>query len=203
MTPERERKFMHVIDKRQPDLTIILENVFDPHNISAVLRSCDSVGVSEVYIITTQKPNANFFGKRSSASARKWVKSHFFENVESCFQAVREKFDFIYGTGLNQSAQSLYEMDFTQSVALVFGNEKDGVSEEALALCDGNFIIPQVGMIQSLNISVACAVSLYEVFRQRHSKGHYDQPKLESQQTKALFEEWHQRQIHKRQTNSK
>jgi tRNA (guanosine-2'-O-)-methyltransferase len=84
----------------------------------------------------------------------------------------------------------LYQLDLTQSVALVFGNEHSGCSDEVIAAADGNFIIPQVGIIQSLNISVACAVSLYEAFRQRQAAGHYRQPKLLGPQRRLLEESW-------------
>jgi tRNA (guanosine-2'-O-)-methyltransferase len=84
----------------------------------------------------------------------------------------------------------MHELDLTQKVALVFGNEHDGVSEETIALSDGNFIIPQVGIIQSLNISVACAVTLYEAFRQRKAAGQYDETQLEQARLRTLQTEW-------------
>ena len=87
---------------------------------------------------------------------------------------MRQRFDKIYTTHLSKDATGLYELDFTQKVALVFGNEHGGLSEETIALADGNFLIPQVGIIKSLNISVACAVSVYEAFRQKRDAGHYN-----------------------------
>ena len=158
---------------RQHDLTVIFENIDDPHNISACLRSCDSVGIGEVYILSTKDKTQSRLGKKSSASASKWITIHHFFDAKECFVEVKKKYSKIYSTLLSSSSIDLYEMNFVQSIALVFGNEHDGVSKEAAALCDDNFIIPQVGMIQSLNISVACAVTLYEVFRQRRIKGYY------------------------------
>ena len=91
---------------------------------------------------------------------------------------------------MSSDAVSLHNIDFTKSIALVFGNEHDGVSEEIRKLADGNFAIPQVGIIRSLNISVACAVTLYEAFRQKNNSGHYNQSKLDDVRMKSLLDEW-------------
>jgi tRNA (guanosine-2'-O-)-methyltransferase len=173
MTPEREEKIRKVYERRQRNLTVVFENVNDPHNISACLRSCDAVGVNEVYIITSREKTRSKLGKKSSASASKWILIHHFNNVSECLCELRKKYSFVYATHLGEHATDLYSMDLTQSVALVFGNEHAGVSAEVTALCDGNFVIPQMGMIQSLNISVACAVTLFEALRQRRLKGLY------------------------------
>jgi len=174
MTERREKRILEVQSKRQMDLAVVLENVWDPHNISAVLRSCDAVGIQEIYILSTLSQKVSKLGKKSSAGAAKWVNIHHFFNLEECFSALRIKYSRIYSTRLTEDALSVYDLDLTQSVALVFGNEKDGVSSEAGNLSDGNFSIPQVGMITSLNISVACAVTLYEGYRQRSVRGLYD-----------------------------
>lgn len=190
MTNERRQKIEAVLSKRQNDLTVVLENVFDPHNISAVMRSCDAVGVQEIYVLNTKIPRHKKWGARSSSSAAKWLTVHQFENTEECFAALRKKYSTILTTHLSTDAVSLYQLDLTAPVALVFGNEHSGVSEEIIQLADGNFIIPQVGMIRSLNISVACAVSLYEAFRQKQVAGHYNQQKLAAEEYSTLFNRW-------------
>lgn len=176
MTPQRRKRLKDVAFRRQPNLTVILENVHDQHNIGAVLRSCDSIGVKEVFVLYSEPDivvkNVKL-GKRTSAGSRRWVDVHFFTDATSCFERVRAKYDRILATHLGEQARSLYELDLTQSTALLFGNEHDGLSSEALNYADGNFIIPQQGMVQSLNISVACAVTLYEAYRQRNAKGFY------------------------------
>ena len=96
MTPERERKINDVLSKRQPDFTLIFENVWDPHNISAVLRTADAVGITEVHIIYTQTRTLTKLGKRSSSSAKKWMQPNYYNSVEECFTAVRKKYDKIY-----------------------------------------------------------------------------------------------------------
>jgi tRNA (guanosine-2'-O-)-methyltransferase len=196
ISEDRLNRFREVISKRQPDLTVVLEDVKDPHNISAVLRSCDAVGIREIYVIDTYeaygriKSKKDHLGKKSSASAKKWIDIHRFDKAEDCMIAVREKYDRIYATHLSQDAKDLYDLDLCASTALVFGNEHGGISEEVLAACDGNFIIPMVGMIPSLNISVACAVSLYEAYRQRAAQGYYIGSQLPETEAKSIYQNW-------------
>jgi tRNA (guanosine-2'-O-)-methyltransferase len=190
MTPERKEKLLLVLQKRQFDLTVVLENVFDPHNISAVMRTCDAVGVQEIYVLNTKIPRHKKWGSKSSSSAAKWLTVYQFENAEECFSELRKKYSKILTTHLSNDAVNLYEIDLTQPVALVFGNEHSGVSEEIRKFADGNFIIPQSGIIRSLNISVACAVTLYEAYRQKALAGHYDKAKLNGEALKELMDKW-------------
>ncbi|MGC4038098.1 MAG: RNA methyltransferase [Chitinophagaceae bacterium] len=190
MTPEREDRLGSVLNKRQNDITVVLENVFDPHNISAVMRTCDAVGIQEIYVLNNRIPRHKKWGTKSSSSAAKWLTIHQFTDIEECFVSLRKKYNKIFATHLSSSSVDLYELDFTDKIALVFGNEHSGVSEEVLPLVDGNFIIPQVGIIKSLNISVACAVTLYEAFRQKNNAGHFNQRKLSETETQQLWHEW-------------
>ncbi|HEV7620598.1 MAG TPA: RNA methyltransferase [Flavisolibacter sp.] len=190
MTEERRQRIENVLNKRQNDLTIVLENVFDPHNISAVMRSCDAIGMQEIYVLNTKIPRHKKWGERSSSSAAKWLTVHQYDNAEDCLSDLRKKYEVILTTHLSGDAKNLYELDLTQRIALVFGNEHSGVSDEIRQLADGNFIIPQVGMIQSLNISVACAVTLYEAFRQKTAAGHYENQKLSAAEYADLNKEW-------------
>jgi tRNA (guanosine-2'-O-)-methyltransferase len=192
MTPERESKFRRVISNRQPLLTVVMENIHDPHNISAILRTCDAVGVLDVYVINNSAPKPKF-GRRSSASARKWVNARFFTSVEACYAELREKNFKIWATHLSTDAVSLYDLPLSEPAALVFGNEHAGVSDEACAGADGNFIIPMMGMIQSLNVSVACAVTLYEALRQRQNAGMYGGTELTQAQQQELFGLWEEK----------
>jgi len=190
MTSERQQKIESVLSKRQKDITIVLENVNDPHNVSAVMRSCDAIGIQEVYILNTKIPPHEKWGSRSSSSATKWLTVKEFTNAKECFETVKSKYSRILTTSLTTAAVSLYDLDLTQSVALVFGNEHSGVSEEIKSFADGNFVILQVGMIRSLNISVACAVTLYEAFRQRTIGGHYNKPTLDEKTCEELKIKW-------------
>ena len=176
MTPEREHRIRQVISRRQYDLTVVLENVHDPHNIGAIMRSCDSVGISEIFVLYTEPEliDRGFqAGHKSSSGSRRWVEVKYYTDTETCFEEVRKRYRKIYGTVISEGSDSLYDLDLVTSCALLFGNEHDGISQEARQYIDSNFIIPQMGFVCSLNISVACAVSLYEAFRQRESSGHY------------------------------
>lgn len=190
MTPERYDRLTSVLNKRQPDITVVLENVFDPHNISAVMRTCDAVGLQDIYILNTRIPRHKKWGARSSSSAAKWLTIHQYTDAAECFAELRKHYRKIYTTHLSSDAAGLHQLNLAEPVALVFGNEHSGVSEEIMAMADGNFIIPQVGIIRSLNISVACAVTLYEAFRQKSLAGHYDQVKLEGEKLQRLRTEW-------------
>lgn len=190
MTPEREQRLKNVLDRRQQDLTVVLENVFDPHNISAVMRTCDAVGIQEMHVLNTRIGPHKKWGAKSSSSAAKWLTVRQHPDATACFLELRKKYPLILTTHLSSSAISLYDIDFTKPLALVFGNEHDGVSEEIRDLADGNFVIPQVGMIRSLNISVACAVSLYEAFRQKQNARQFDHPKLDPDEYNRLWKNW-------------
>jgi tRNA (guanosine-2'-O-)-methyltransferase len=190
MTPERRDRLLSVLNKRQNDLTIVLENVFDPHNISAVMRTCDAIGMQEIFVLNTRIPPHKKWGAKSSSSAAKWLTIHQYTDAKECFARVRASYARILTTHLSSDAVDLYSVDFTGPIALVFGNEHSGVSEEILGMADGNFIIPQQGIIQSLNISVACAVTLYEAYRQKKNAGHYDQRKLQEPLLGELLTEW-------------
>ncbi|MFN3305826.1 MAG: TrmH family RNA methyltransferase [Candidatus Kapaibacteriota bacterium] len=189
-TQARTAKIRRVLEKRQLDLTVVLENVHDPHNVSAVLRTCDSVGIYEVFLVYHSGQKFPDLSKRSSASAVKWVKLNFFDSVEECFSLLRKRGFNIHTTALTKDSISLYSIDFCQRVALVFGNEHTGVSEEAVTMADVNFRVPQVGMVESLNISVACAVSLYEAYRQRNEHGYYNRPQIVGNVFEDLFQKW-------------
>jgi len=182
-------KIHRVLSMRQPDLTVVMENIHDPHNVSAMMRSCDAVGVIQVELLYTIEKFPRI-GKKSSSSANKWLEWRKHKSVDACYNTLREEGFVIYATHLGDASVSLYDLDLRQKVALVFGNEHRGVSEEAAAKADGNAQIPMIGMIQSLNVSVACAVSLYEALRQRIVKGDLSTSKLSTTELTALYEDW-------------
>jgi len=199
LTETRKKRIDDLVRFRQLNLTVVLENVHDPHNISAVLRSCDSVGIAEIYVLYTEEKLTQetlHLGHQSSAGSRKWVDVHLYRNVEKCFADLKSKYENIWATHMTADAVPFTEVDFTQSVALVFGNEKDGISEETLKHTTGNYIIPQIGMVRSLNISVACAVSLYEVFKQRVAANQIgDESDVRSEAKEVLYQDYLQRHL--------
>lgn len=192
-TARRRVRVERVLGRRQPDLTVVLENVHDPHNVSAVLRSCDAVGVLRVHLVyTVEEPPAGAFARTTSASAAKWIECVRHESVPACYAALRGEGLAVLATALTDESRDLYDydVDLDSPTALVFGNEMRGVSDEALDLADGAIVIPMMGMVQSLNISVACAVTLYEALRQRRAAGRYDAPQLDEATRAKLIEDW-------------
>lgn len=193
-TPRRQERVRGVLSRRQPDLTLVLENVHDPHNVSAVLRTCDAVGILAVHAVyTIEAPPNTLFARQTSASAAKWVTVKQHDSINACYGELRQSGMTILATALAPGANVIYDMDLASPVALVFGNEMRGVSKLALERADGAISIPMVGMVQSLNISVACAVCLYEALRQRRASGAYDQSRLSTGDREALERDWLER----------
>lgn len=176
ISDKRLEKFESVASRRQLDLTVLLENVHDLHNIGAVLRSCDSIGIDEIYVLDTdprlvgRKLNDN---QSSSTGINKWIRIHQYTDMDKCMSDIKAKYEQVIGTVIKEDSKDLYAYDYTGSTVIVFGNEKEGITSELQKHLDHNMVIPQVGFAQSLNISVACAVTLYEVYRQRSSKNQY------------------------------
>jgi tRNA (guanosine-2'-O-)-methyltransferase len=185
----RKNKINKVLEQRQPDLTVVMENIHDPHNVSAMLRSSDAVGIYEVNLVytTTKYPK---IGSKSSSSANKWIERRKFSSIPECYEQLRKEGFQIFATRLDENAKQLYEFDLTKPTAFVFGNEHAGVTDEAATLADATVYIPMMGMIQSLNVSVACAVTIYEALRQRIEKGYYSNPRFDKQMLEKLKVEW-------------
>jgi len=172
-TQKRIIKIESVISKRQTSLRLILENIHDPHNVSAIMRTCDAVGVDTVSLLYYIEKFPKI-GKKSSSSAWKWVNREKFTSVDNCFEVLKREGFRIYSSWIGEGAVDFYDLDLTGKVALVVGNEHRGISEEVVKKSDKLFYIPMVGMVQSLNVSVATAIILYEAMRQRLGKGMYD-----------------------------
>ena len=186
---QRKKKLTAALVHRQPDLTIVMENIHDAHNVSAMLRSADAVGIHEVQLVYTNQKYPRV-GKKSSSSANKWVQRRKFDSIGSCYARLRQEGFAVYATRLDENARSLYDFDLQRKTAFVFGNEHAGVSEEAALLADGTVMIPMMGMIQSLNVSVACAVVLYEALRQRLAGGEYRTTKFPTDEYDKIYLEW-------------
>ncbi|MBK6948763.1 MAG: hypothetical protein IPH16_12560 [Haliscomenobacter sp.] len=135
MTPEREGRISQVISRRFIDLTVVLENVHDPHNIGAILRTCDAVGVSEIFVVHTDSrlSHSNLrLGKRASAGAHDWVKVHYFNELEECMRVVQSAYGRILAAVPQPESASLFALDLKMPAALLFGNEQTGISRQAL-----------------------------------------------------------------------
>lgn len=188
-TEKRLEKITRVVSSRQHSLTVVMENIHDPHNVSAIFRTCDAVGIPKVNLIYNFESFPRI-GKKSSASAFKWVEKDKYKSVESCYQELKNQGFKIFASSLTDHSKSLYELNLTQKAAIVVGNEHRGVSDEAAKFADEVFLIPQYGMVQSLNVSVATAVILYEAMRQRLEKGMYSKSELDKETLENIIDSW-------------
>ena len=188
-TEKRKNKIISVVNSRQPSIRVVLENIHDPHNVSAIFRTCDAVGISEVCLVYYIEKFPKI-GKKSSASAFKWVEREKFRSIEECYSNLKEEGFNIYASSITDGAVSLYELDLTKKSAIILGNEHRGVSNSATNLADKKFLIPMFGMVQSLNVSVAAAIILYEALRQRMKAGMYNKPGYSIDELKELINHW-------------
>lgn len=177
LTEERRAKIDKVIAGRQQGV-VVLEDIYDPHNAMAVMRSCDAFGIQDIYVInaSVKKFNPRKVGKQTSSSANKWLNFHCFDTTEDCLKELKSQGYTIVATVLDDESKPIHEVDFTAEakIALMFGNEHAGLTQEALAMSDIKINIPMTGMVQSLNLSVTAAISVYEMTRQRRAKGMQD-----------------------------
>ncbi|NJB67104.1 tRNA (guanosine-2'-O-)-methyltransferase [Desulfobaculum xiamenense] len=188
-TPERRDRMRSVLERRQNDLSLILANIWDPHNVSAILRSCDAFGVPRVHLYYTDTAFPNI-GRKASGSAKKWVECQRHTNAEALIGGLRAEGYQILSTGFSETARPLMDCDLTLPTVIMLGNEHRGVDAELDRLAADQVYIPMQGMVQSLNVSVAAAVTLYEAYRQRMAKGMYDQPTYDSETLDKMVDEW-------------
>ena len=188
MTLRRLQRIQAVLAKRQPDLSILAEDVYKPHNLSAMLRSCDAVGIGTVHAVnpTGGVPTYN----ETSASADKWVEVVVHDSLLSALDTLQAQGMQVLAAHLSSSAQDYRDVDYSVPTCILFGNEKNGVSEAAAQRADAHILIPMLGMVQSLNVSVATAVILFEAQRQRRASGLYAAPRLDAAARRALTFKW-------------
>jgi len=185
----RVAKIDRALALRQPTLALIVENIHDPHNFNAILRSCDATGVLRVamcYYIEKMPRLAH----TSSSGANKWMELEKYTSITECIAQFRSEGFRIYGTKLDPEARAMYDNDFSEPTAFIIGNEHRGISEEAAKHSDELLYIPMMGMVESLNVSVATAVCLFEAMRQRRSKGMYDKPQFSPDELQSRRMEW-------------
>lgn len=186
---KRLNKIVTTLKQRQFDLMVVLENIHDPHNVSAIFRTCDAVGIPNVSLVYTIEKFPKI-GKKSSASAFKWVEREKYKSIESCYDELRKNGFKIFASSINNDSKNIYEIDLAEKVAIVLGNEHRGVSEQAARLADERIVIPMFGMVQSLNVSVAAAIILYEACRQRIAKGKFNNSHISESELERLTEQW-------------
>ncbi|EMI4412540.1 tRNA (guanosine(18)-2'-O)-methyltransferase TrmH [Serratia marcescens] len=189
MSPERYARICEMLATRQPDLTVCLEQVHKPHNVSAIIRTADAVGVHQVHAVWPTTRMRTLVS--SAAGSNSWVSVKTHPTIGDAVGHLKAQGMQILATNLSARAVDFREVDYTRPTCVLLGQEKTGITEEALALADQDIVIPMIGMVQSLNVSVASALILYEAQRQRQNAGLYrrDNSMLdEEEQQRLLFE---------------
>ncbi|MFG0773962.1 tRNA (guanosine(18)-2'-O)-methyltransferase TrmH [Vibrio plantisponsor] len=192
MNLERYTRIQEVLKARQPDLTVCLEEVHKPNNVSAVIRTADAIGLHTIHAVWPSKQMRTL--GHTSAGARNWVEVDTHDNIQDAVKALKAQNMQVLVTNLSETAVDFREIDYTKPTAIIVGSEKVGISKQALELADQDIVIPMVGMVQSLNVSVASALILYEAQRQRQAAGMYQQEKSplpEETIHRILFERGH------------
>ena len=185
----RMERMEKVLAARQPGLVLVVENVHDRHNLGAILRSCDAVGVMRIMMVYYIESPPEI-AATSASGALKWLHFESYRSVKSCYDVLRKEGFQILATKIEPQAQSLYAYDLTVPTAIVMGNEHRGISQEAADGADGLIYIPMRGMVESVNVSVAAAISLFEAMRQREAKGMYAEPQLSDDILRSELRTW-------------
>lgn len=191
MTPERFKRITDMLAMRQTDLTVCMEEVHKPHNLAAIVRTADAVGVHRVHAVWPRKRIAK--RKGTARGSQNWVEVKLHQDIQEAVAELKASGMQILATHLSDSSVDFRAIDYTKPTAILLGQEKFGISEEALALADHHIVVPMVGMVQSLNVSVAAAAILYEAQRQRELAGCYTRgcPLPPEEQNAILFEGGH------------
>lgn len=160
ITDDRKRKINGVLSYRINRIVLVLENIYDPHNVSAVIRTCDGLGFLDLYIVDPNKKIK--YSSPITTGAEKWLNIFTYNEIGKCYEDLRKKGYQIYASVLDKKAENLTDIDINKGkTAFVLGNEHSGLTEEAINGADGLFYIPMYGFVQSFNISVTAAMVLY------------------------------------------
>ena len=188
MNPERFQRLAQALSRRQPDLTVLMERVHKSHNLSAILRNCDAVGVFAAHAIPPEEGLQIHF--HTSAGTAKWVRLVRHRTIQAAIEELKGRGFRVVAAHPGPEAVDFREVDFTVPTALMMGAELLGLSDEALALSDLQVSIPMVGMGRSFNVSVATALLLFEAFRQREAAGMYDESRIDPEDLERILFEW-------------
>jgi tRNA (guanosine-2'-O-)-methyltransferase len=188
MRPERFHRLRAVLERRQPDLTVLMDRVNKTHNFSAILRSCDAVGVLDAHVVPPE--HGLDINHSSSGGTKKWVGVRRHEDVSAAIAHLVDRGFRLVAADVAPDAVDYRDVDYTGPTAIVMGAELYGVSAEARALVHGSVTIPLSGMVHSLNVSVASALILFEALRQREAAGLYDASRLTPEELERRLFEW-------------
>ena len=188
-TPERVAKVTRVLAQRQPDLRVVLEEITNIHNANAVLRTCDAAGILHVDVIGGGEDPLPINGAVTTR-ADKWLDIHYYPTAKDCLSKLKADGFLIAATHLGEGSIPYTSLDYSRPTAVVFGNEREGLSAAALEYADVRIKIPMFGMVQSLNLSVSAGVILYEAIRQRLGRGFFDERRLSPEEFKDALDRW-------------
>ncbi len=188
MTPERFERITAVLTNRQPDLTVITDEVHKQRNLAAIIRNCDAVGIERIHCVVPRTGFQLYSG--TSASAEKWVDVDYYGSVSEPLATLRKKGFQIVSANLTDRAIDYREVDYTKPTALLMGAEVKGVSSETGVMSDYEVVLPMLGMVESYNVSVASALILAETQTQRQKAGCYDKRRINDERYKELFFRW-------------
>ncbi len=189
MSPNRLEKIKRVLNRRQTDLTVVMENIHKPQNMAAIARTCDAVGIPTIHLVS-DNPQTSFLNSKSAGGCKKWIETVSHKTVEDIYETLRHKGFQILATDFSDDAVNFRDIDYTLPTAVVVGTELEGLSSNAVEKADRRIIIPMMGMSQSLNVSVATALILFEAQRQREEKGLYDITPLMDESDFRISLEW-------------
>ncbi len=175
MTPERRDKFIATLNRRQPDLSLITDQVHKGRNIAALIRTADAVGIGEIHSV---EPKEGYRFRGTTQGSDRWVKNVLHADCESAICSVKAQGMKVYAAHFSDRAVDYRSLDYTKPCAFLMGSEKEGVSDEAAALADEHILIPMMGMVASLNVSTAAGIILIEAQNQRMQAGLYDAPRM-------------------------
>ncbi len=193
MLPDRFNKLKKILTQRQPDLTVLLEDVEKPHNLAAIARTCDAVGIDEVHAVTSIKGLR--LSQMAAGGIRRWVALNKYKTTEAAFKNLKSQGMQLVVTHLSDNTIDYKEIDYTKPTAIIAGSEYVGVSDYAIEHADHCIAIPMLGMVQSLNVSVAMSVILYEALEQRKKAGMYDVSRMDTDKYKKKLFEWTQPRV--------
>jgi len=196
LNDKRIERIEEVLKRKQPNLQVFLDNVDSSQNISAIIRSCDAVGVLNFYYVNEKAVDVKIH-KTITQGSHHWLARERIESSEKVlFLKAKQKEGFqVVVTHLSEKSVSYRKVDYIKKTMLVMGNEADGISQEVLDLADEVVLIPMQGMAQSLNVSVATALLLYEAERQLDGAGKYDEPQLSLEKREEIKFEWVHRDL--------
>lgn len=188
MTPERYQKLKNILNSRQPDLTVLMEELHKPRNFAAILRSCDAVGTLEAHAVAPD--GIPFHRPKAAAGSTRWVKIRRHNSISESVASLKARGMKIIAAHPSPQALDFRDYDYTQATAIIMGSELEGLSDEALEMTDDVVVIPMQGMVQSLNVSVSAALILFEAQRQRQEAGLYNQRHIDDETYHRLMFEW-------------